>query len=135
MYKNKEARKKYREKNKVAIAEASKIYYQKNKVVILERNKNYYKENSVTITEYKLKTRFGITLDEYTQLLEKQNFCCAICSRHSDEFTKALYVDHDHTTGIVRGLLCQKCNSALGFLNDSVETIKRALDYLEKSRD
>jgi len=62
-------------------------------------------------------------------MLTAQNFSCALCQKEKDY---DLYVDHCHTTGKVRGLLCATCNSILGFCNDDVELLKRSIDYLKK---
>lgn len=61
-------------------------------------------------------------------MLEKQNGVCAICG-HKDK-KKSLAVDHDHKTGKIRGLLCGRCNPALGFIQESTELIKQLLKYL-----
>lgn len=64
---------------------------------------------------------------DYRNILESQDGVCAICKTNSD--TK-LSVDHDHDTGRVRGLLCRKCNLGIGFLRDSVDFLRNAIDYL-----
>lgn len=68
---------------------------------------------------------YGISPDDYRSLLEKQNGFCAICSK-----AKELVIDHCHCTGVVRGLLCQKCNLGLGHFEDSTERLKAAAKYL-----
>jgi hypothetical protein len=78
---------------------------------------------------YYLKYRFGITADEYDRLLDSQGSACAICGR-ACESGRRLAVDHDHQTGSIRGLLCRKCNCALGLLGDTPEGIAAALRYL-----
>lgn len=80
-----------------------------------------------------LKLNFGITSEDYQALLEKQNFSCALCKKHSLEFKQRLAVDHCHETGKIRGLLCFKCNTALGKFNDDPEMLKEAIKYLEKN--
>ena len=65
-------------------------------------------------------------------MLEHQNECCLICNKNDE---KALCVDHCHKTGKVRGLLCNKCNKALGLFNDNIELIKVAASYLERFKD
>ena len=82
-----------------------------------------------TAREYLLKYRYNLSLDGYDQMLTAQNFSCALCQKEKDY---DLYVDHCHTTGKVRGLLCATCNSILGFCNDNVELLKRSIDYLKK---
>lgn len=71
---------------------------------------------------------YGITHEEYDALLKMQGGVCALCGRPPK--TRSLAVDHDHSTGVVRGLLCLPCNTALGKLGDSIETLERAIDYL-----
>lgn len=61
-----------------------------------------------------LEQRYNISIEEYNILLKIQHECCAICSKHQSEFVKGLGVDHDHETGLIRGLLCFTCNGALG---------------------
>lgn len=76
---------------------------------------------------------YGITEDQYNQFLSDQNNKCAIC--HTDEpgGKGGWHVDHNHDTGIVRGLLCHKCNVGLGHFNDDSILIDRASKYLSKS--
>ena len=76
---------------------------------------------------------YNMSQEEYTHMLQKQGGVCAICSR--SDGGKALSVDHCHTTGMIRGLLCARCNSMLGFAADNVETLQNAAAYLERSRD
>lgn len=74
-----------------------------------------------------------MTEERYQQLYSEQKGCCAICGKHESELNgKALCADHNHKTKIARGLLCSKCNSALGFLNDDMSVLKKAIDYLQK---
>jgi hypothetical protein len=72
---------------------------------------------------------YGLTLEQYQFLLAKQQGRCAICGR-TDNFGVALGVDHDHETGIVRGLLCDKCNQAIGALREDPELFEAAIAYL-----
>lgn len=73
-----------------------------------------------------IKYRYGLSLDEYISMFAAQNNQCAICKQEV-----RLCVDHDHETDKVRGLLCFKCNAALGLFNDSVDVLSRASDYLK----
>jgi len=87
--------------------------------------------------EYDLKKNYGITIDDYYDKLKEQKGCCAICGRNGNTLAKRskprnLSVDHDHNTGEIRGLLCNSCNRAIGFLNDSIDTLKNAIKYLDK---
>lgn len=78
-----------------------------------------------------IKRKYGITLPEYDELLKKQQNRCAICSTHQADLRIALGVDHCHGTGLVRGLLCDPCNRALGLFKDSVGALSKAIDYLQ----
>ncbi len=75
--------------------------------------------------------QYGIDILQYEQLLLRQGMVCAIC-RGVCKSGRRLAVDHDHRTGAVRGLLCGACNRAIGNLGDSVERLRRAIEYLEK---
>ena len=66
----------------------------------------------------------------WEELLVKQNFCCAICKTHQSKLKKRLVVDHSHSTGEVRGLLCANCNAAIGLLQDDALNCFRASKYL-----
>lgn len=79
---------------------------------------------------YKYRTNYGITLEDYNELFTLQNGCCAICKRHQSEFVKKLHVDHCHKTNVIRGLLCHNCNLALGRFRDDPEVLQAALEYL-----
>ena len=80
----------------------------------------------------RLKKAFGLTLEEYDELLVKQNDGCGICGRSRSDDGRRLAVDHCHDTGKIRGLLCSSCNMALGMLNDDLELLKKAVDYLTR---
>lgn len=73
--------------------------------------------------------KYGITADEYDAMWTKQGGVCAICKKDC-KTGQALSVDHCHVTGEVRGLLCRKCNTALGHLGDSVDLLHAAIEYL-----
>ena len=73
-----------------------------------------------------LKKKYNLTIEQYTELANGQEGRCKICGR-SD---KKLAVDHCHVTGIVRGLLCRTCNSAIGLFQESLDNVKNAAVYL-----
>jgi hypothetical protein len=88
------------------------------------------KANPEVILASNLK-KYGITLAEYERLLKKQKGVCAICKKPEyDARQRRLSVDHDHETGRVRGLLCARCNRALGMFNDNPELLRSAARYL-----
>jgi hypothetical protein len=74
---------------------------------------------------------FGLSLDQYDSIYTKQVGLCPICRLPLPDGYAAA-VDHDHHTGKVRGLLHTACNSALGFLNDDIQRLRNAVDYLEE---
>ena len=76
-----------------------------------------------------LKSNYGLTEIEFNSLAEKQQYLCAICRIRP----LRLFVDHDHKTNKVRGLLCSQCNVGIGFLKENPEIFKSAIIYLEKT--
>jgi hypothetical protein len=84
----------------------------------------------------RFRKKFGITRADYDQMLAAQGGVCAICG--SDERSinqgveRMLAVDHDHNTGKVRGILCERCNRAIGLLKDSPAILRRAANYIEQ---
>jgi Recombination endonuclease VII len=77
-----------------------------------------------------LRKNFGITLEQYNDLLTAQDGRCAICHRHGDWTGRRLAVDHNHATGKVRGLLCGSCNRGIGFLDEDIKVLEGAIAYL-----
>jgi Recombination endonuclease VII len=92
-------------------------------------NQKQYREMSYS---WHLKAKYGITKEHYYSLLLTQNNKCSICSETFDMESKNLkpHVDHCHTTGKVRGILCFTCNTALGKFKDSTNLLLRAIEYL-----
>jgi hypothetical protein len=93
--------------------------------------------NKPTPEEQRAKTlkRYGITQKTYMQMLETQNFSCAICEGTSPKGAKradVFVVDHDHETGQVRALLCHACNRGLGNFQDNETILHRAVAYKQK---
>lgn len=83
----------------------------------------------------RLLCNYGITLGKYNALLAEQGGVCAICKKEeSSKKKKNLSVDHDHSTGIVRGLLCHQCNSGLGMFKESSSLTQAATEYLVRTR-
>jgi hypothetical protein len=83
------------------------------------------KSGATSRRDYDLRRKYGITAAEYDELEKKQEGRCLICLED-----RPLHVDHCHTTGVVRGLLCQACNTAIGKLGEDTERLNRAIDYL-----
>jgi hypothetical protein len=76
---------------------------------------------------------YGVDLVWYKNTIIEQGGC-AICGK-GENGGRRLHVDHDHTTGKTRGVLCFRCNSMLGFSQDSIETFQKAIDYLNKHKE
>jgi hypothetical protein len=74
--------------------------------------------------------RYGITPEQYAKLFEEQDGKCRICHKPETGANKWLSTDHDHATGMVRGLLCNQCNLGLGNFRDSQDLLARAIEYL-----
>lgn len=87
-----------------------------------------YTRKYVAVRKSILKRRFGLTLGTYEALLVKQNGVCAVCERLPEG--RQLDIDHDHVTGVVRGLLCGSCNRALGQLKEDVVVVEALAGYL-----
>ncbi len=79
--------------------------------------------------------KYGITVKQYNETLERQKHVCAICGKGYNVVRNGrktrLCVDHDHTNGKVRGLLCSPCNQAIGLMYDNPKLLKNAIKYLE----
>ncbi len=78
--------------------------------------------------------RYGITPEEYDRILAAQGGGCGICGGPLPPYRTFYEIDHDHFTGLVRGLLCPNCNLGLGQFQDSKELLLRALAYLKDGR-
>jgi len=85
-----------------------------------------------------LKAEYGITLDEYNDMLQQQDYTCAVCNepetiRQGDK-VKRLSVDHDHETGKIRSLLCHRCNTALGLILEDKDRLLSLIQYIDEHK-
>lgn len=96
-------------------------------------SRKWYKDHPEAQLKKSLRA-FGLTPEEFVKRLDEQEHKCAICRSSDPGSNRRFRVDHDHDTGKVRGLLCHKCNVALGLFSDSVQVMKTAINYLEASR-
>jgi len=78
----------------------------------------------------RLKADWGLTLEEYQEMLNQQNNKCAICGS-TDLKGKQRAIDHNHTTGKIRGILCNNCNNGLGRFKDNINFLQNAIKYLK----
>lgn len=115
----------------------SKIYNSKPEVKESTRNrqKKYHAQPDVKILKenYRLRVKYGLTIEGKEQMLESQGNRCEICRDRLP--VKEAYVDHDHETDKVRGILCNHCNRGLGGFKDNLETIGSAVKYIERFKD
>ncbi|AGF91696.1 hypothetical protein SVPG_00013 [Synechococcus phage S-CBP4] len=86
-------------------------------------------------TMYYRTVRYGMSPEEYEELLEEQLNCCACCGSSDPKRKAGFVIDHDHQTGQVRGLLCHSCNIGIGQLGDSIFGLTQAINYLRKHYD
>jgi len=112
----------------------NKQHHQKYRDSILESQKKYYRRNKERFRDYDMRIRYGITLEQYNELAVIQNNKCAICGIHQKELSKALHIDHNHNSGKIRGLLCDKCNRLLGYAIENIDTLNAAIEYLIKNK-
>jgi len=147
--KYKEMIKKWRKKNKSKLKEQSQTPHRKeymkkwrqkpeNKKKAAKRLREYRENNpekrALIQRKSMLKNTYGVTLDWYDSKLEEQKGRCAICGVDNPqrENTKHFSIDHNHSTGKVRGLLCVRCNTFIGYANEHPNVLQSAIKYLKK---
>lgn len=98
--------------------------------------KSYREKNRDDLSHKERERKFGITRQEYAELFHKQGGVCAICKSPETAMrlgkVKALAVDHNHSTGAVRGLLCSDCNTGIGKLKEDRKILLEAIKYLDE---
>lgn len=123
---------KYWKKNKKKLQKYHRKYHKKHAAEISARNKKKRAESPIPYDREQrrkshLKITFGLSIDDYDKLVKNQNGACAVCGKKPK---KRLHVDHCHATKAIRGLLCQKCNQALGLFQDDLRVLQKAIEYL-----
>ena len=113
-----------------------KEWVQKNREKVNASNRKRY--NSLSSEEKRNRNRrqqislYGLTVEQYDAMLMEQNYVCAICNKSEKSSTRGvLFIDHDHKTGKVRGLLCDTCNRGLGYFYDNKSFLHNAIEYLK----
>jgi hypothetical protein len=96
-----------------------------------KRGKAAYAANKRKIRESTVQRRYGLSAEDYKALLHAQGGACAIC-RGELKGDRDTHVDHCHDTGLVRGILCSRCNTGLGQFEDAPERLRAAIDYLQQ---
>ena len=116
---------------------ASRRYYAAHREKVLVAGKRYKiahaRECKAVNRLRTIERQYGLTLDQYHALLERQGEHCAICSTALIPLGRDTHIDHDHCTTRVRGLLCGQCNPGLGRFKDDPATLRRAAEYLERA--
>ena len=128
--KRKEYVKKWKVKNKDKILELGRNWAKKNRKKISEQARLRYQKNPQKELDRIRFKKYGITGEEFRAILEKQGISCPICGK---TIGKNLSVDHNHITGKVRGVICNKCNLAIGNAEDSPDRLRAMANYLEKN--
>jgi len=115
--------------------EYSKQWYQKHKNVVQLRERRRARNRGPANRNRHLKRLYGITLEDFNNMLEQQSKRCAICKGDDplDPRKNQWQVDHDHKSGKVRGILCFPCNLMLGYAKDRIETLQESVVYLGRS--
>jgi hypothetical protein len=148
---NKERFKQQKQQHIASIPDYHKNYYQEHKEARklankkcsekIKNNPELYLKALLKYRAYKLKIKFGVTLDDYNKMFEAQNGVCAICGKPETSVDwrtkniKYLAVDHDHQTGKVRGLLCSKCDRGIGYFDEERDLFYKVINYLNKYKD
>ena len=105
------------------------------KEVLLARITKHGKSKELSYKrEWVLKHKYGLTLEDFDNMLKQQNNSCAICGTTNPKtyYNKYLLIDHCHKTDKIRGLLCNNCNILLGKVQDNISILEKAITYLKK---
>lgn len=111
-------------------------YYSNNKSTCKEclkaKVREYKRNNPGYHRKSMLMKTYGLTLQDYDRMLKEQEYKCAVCGSEDSGDEHSFRVDHNHNTGVVRGLLCNPCNLTLGNAKESAERLRSCAEYLEK---
>jgi len=112
------------------------LYYSKNRIKILKKRKDdlkrFGKSEKTKENQWKhhLIVKYGVTVSEYKGMLFERKNRCDICNKK----LKKPYIDHNHKTGKIRGVLCYGCNTSLGKFGDDIKGLNKAIKYLERTQ-
>lgn len=120
----------YTRKNKDRIAKQRQKRYAKNRETHRALSRARWESRKDKTKDYKLRKLYGITLEDWKTLYAKQDGYCAICKDVLG--ITQINVDHCHTTSIVRGLLCNRCNVLIGNAKDDTDILANAINYLKQ---
>jgi hypothetical protein len=150
-YRDRKARDGCRPECKACNLAARKAKYHADPAPYIARVKKWQQQNSEHLNAYRreyrkrperkradrdahLRRKFGMGIDEYERMFEAQHGVCAICGEARPE-ERTLHVDHDHTTGAIRGLLCLRCNNAIRDFREEYGLFVRAANYLDRDEE
>ena len=117
-----------RKKRVVEKKNYDKEKYLENRDKVLEGRKKYYHKNFEHCRMVRYTRQYKMSKEQYWELRKLEN--CQCCGNHKSKFKKGLFIDHDHNTGKVRGLICCHCNSVAGFAMDNKDRLKLVDKYL-----
>ena len=121
----------YKAKNAERIRQQQAAYREKNREKKRLQSADWNSKNKLYRRDKTYQRLYGITIDDYNRMFAEQDGCCAICGIHQTKDKSTFCVDHCHATGKVRGLLCTKCNKALGLFHDNQDLLNKAIHYLQ----
>ncbi len=129
-----EGQRKYRDENPDVVKRAKAKYRENNREKLRDKSREYHSRAATKEREYLYfaKYKYGISKEEYALMLQTQNGVCFICGETNNG--RRLHIDHDHDTGKVRSLLCQKCNMILGLCGESVNKLDAIAKYIKEYR-
>lgn len=141
-HKKKKSKDGYHSYCRICTAKKNKEWVQNNKEQQALSCKNWYSKNkekaNLSGTNWHYKTNYGISYQQFLDLATKQGNICLICKRDLTFLEKKdsrAVLDHCHTTGKIRGVLCNSCNTALGKFKDSIDILQNAISYLKDSKN
>lgn len=126
---NNKKQREFRKNNPELQKEIDRKAYQRQKAHRVEYARKYRKNNPEKTMDTNLKSKYGITRNEYLKILESQDFKCAICGKPQSEHSRNFALDHNHKSGKIRGIVCDGCNYGIGFLENHFE---KYFKYLKK---
>jgi hypothetical protein len=135
-----ESQRRWRAKNKPYLAAKSARYRRNHPVVFkatMKKSREKHRDKlRVACRKWHLKTNYGLTLEQYSEMFLAQNGVCAVCHNPDTGLrrgtVKSLDVDHNHKTNEIRGLLCSACNASLGLLKEDPLRIRALAAYIER---
>jgi len=121
--------KKYR-KHREEILKRVKQRREENIEMARKRDREWNKRNPEKVRDHRIRGQYGISAKEYDAIIDRAGTLCPICGKSFGEIPPCL--DHNHSTGKIRGVICGLCNSGLGFFRDNLDILLNAVEYLRR---